>query len=125
MLKRRFSIITLNATSPVPLQTNPDQLRESVQLLLQLGQPADALCSRVIAHAQRRLAGDLSQLTNQVELARSAADAESHDQPAELRLNVPKVRLFNGPTSAQATTRLPIKMKCLKVPRDRKQAACA
>ncbi|KAF0293720.1 Vacuolar protein sorting-associated protein 51 [Amphibalanus amphitrite] len=68
-------------------QATPEQIRESVQLLLQLGQPAEALCSRVIAHAQRRLAGDLAQLTSQVELARAAADS---DRPAELRLHLPK-----------------------------------
>ena len=69
-------------------QAGPDQLRESVQLLLQLGQPADALCSRVIAHAQRRLAGDLAQLTGQVELARGVSVT---DGKAELQMNMPKV----------------------------------
>ncbi|XP_037092492.1 vacuolar protein sorting-associated protein 51 homolog [Pollicipes pollicipes] len=64
-------------------QASTEQLSEAVQLLLQLEQPADALCQRVIAHAQSRLVADLAQLTGQLELLRVAGRG---DPPADAKL---------------------------------------
>lgn len=63
-------------------------LTECVDLLLQLGEPAEGLCDDFLAHARTKLEDDLANLTKLAESAVGSGEAETPDQnPGEVAVS--------------------------------------
>ncbi|GAB6024909.1 hypothetical protein CHUAL_010014 [Chamberlinius hualienensis] len=66
----------------------PEQLSKSVQLLLQLSEPAENLCEEYLAHARQKLDLDLSELHYQTQLISGEATPVS-DRPSDAYPSMP------------------------------------
>ncbi|BFY98177.1 hypothetical protein BsWGS_01215 [Bradybaena similaris] len=68
-------------------ESTAKQLTECVDLLLQLGEPAESLCDEFLSHARHKLDEDLGELQRQIKLYSGELIPDEEQRPAQAYLN--------------------------------------